>query len=80
MTKLYETDYVLVDKKTKKPVEDYCYIYHYTSVIDAFNTLVDDDWEYISMSELDKSEQLKYEEELKKVEKMEQKYERINNR
>lgn len=60
MSKLYETDYVLVNKNTKKPVEDYCYIYHYTSVIDELNNQVEDGCEFIPMTELDKTEQLNY--------------------
>tara|TARA_R100001460_G_scaffold56454_1_gene96036 strand:+ start:3274 stop:3474 length:201 start_codon:yes stop_codon:yes gene_type:complete len=66
MTKLYETDYVCVDSKTKKPIESYSVIYHYTSVIDELNRLIDDGCEYIPITELDKTEQLNYTKEIEK--------------
>ena len=49
-TKLYDTDYVLVDSKTKKPMEGYEIIYHYTSVINDFNEmLMEEGCEYVSI-------------------------------
>ena len=53
--KLYETDYVLVNSKTKKPIESLDVIYHYTSVIELLNeTLIKKNIEYMSMKELQK--------------------------
>tara|TARA_X000001382_G_C3033998_1_gene135688 strand:- start:293 stop:499 length:207 start_codon:yes stop_codon:yes gene_type:complete len=58
---LYNTDYVLVDLETQKPVESYNIINHYTSVIDEFNVqLTNNGVEYISMDKLSKEEQAKY--------------------
>jgi len=58
---LYNTDYVLVDLETQKPVESYNIINHYTSVIDEFNAqLTNNGVEYISMDKLSKEEQAKY--------------------
>ena len=58
---LYNTDYVLVDLETQKPVESYNIINHYTSVIDEFNVqLTNNGVEYISMDKLSKEEQDKY--------------------
>ena len=37
MVKLFVSDYVLVNSKTKKPIESYEIINHYTSVIAEFN-------------------------------------------
>ena len=53
--KLYETDYVLVNSKTKKPIESLDVIYHYTSVIELLNeTMIKKNIEYMSMTELPK--------------------------
>ena len=35
MTKIYETDYVLM--KDGKPVEDFDMIYHHSTIVDMFN-------------------------------------------
>jgi len=61
---LYETDYVLVDKKTKKSIEDYNYIYHYSSIIEEYNdrVLSENGMEFIKMTELPYDEWLKYKE------------------
>ena len=68
-TKLYDTDYVLVDSKTKKPMEGYEIIYHYTSVINAFNDrLMKEGCEYVSMSELSDEDKNKYIETIKETE------------
>ena len=67
--KLYETDYVIVDTKTKKPAEEYDVIYHYTSVIDIFNErLMKDGYEYISMADLSKEDKKKYKKPIKEME------------
>jgi len=69
MIKLYNTDYVIVDSKTKKPIEGYESIYHYTSVIDNLNEkLMTDGVEYISMSELSKDDKKKYRETINEME------------
>ena len=53
--KLYETDYVLVNSKTKNPIESLDVIYHYTSVIELLNeTMIKKNIEYMSMTELPK--------------------------
>ena len=67
--KLYETDYVIVDTKTKRPAEGYEIIYHYTSVIDIFNErLMKDGYEYISMADLSKEDKKKYKQTIKEME------------
>jgi len=69
MIKLYNTDYVIVDSKTKKPMEGYEIIYHYTSVIDNLNEkLMTDGVEYIPMSELSKDDKKKYREIINEME------------
>jgi len=69
MIKLYNTDYVIVDSKTKKPMEGYESIYHYTSVINNLNEkLMEDGVEYISMSELSKDDKNKYKQTIKEME------------
>jgi len=70
-TKLYPTDYVIIDSDTKKPIEGYEHIYHYTSVIDHFNEILTDrdvGWEYVSMSELSDEDQKKYKQTIKEME------------
>lgn len=58
---LYNTDYVLVDIETKKPIESYDVINHYTSVIDEYNDhLLSENIEYIPMNKLPKEEQTNY--------------------
>ena len=65
--KLYNTDYVLVTLDTKKPIEGYNIINHYTSVIDEFNLqLSKNNVQYIPMTSLTKKEQNKYIERNKK--------------
>ena len=60
-SKLYPTDYVIVDSQTKKPLEGYESIYHYTSVIEMLNEkLINEGYEYISMTELPKEEKEQY--------------------
>ena len=67
--KLYDTDYVIVDSKTKKPMEGYEIIYHYTSVINGFNEkLMKEGCEYVSMSELSDEDKNKYIETIKETE------------
>ena len=69
--KLYETDFVIVDSKTKKPMEGYENIYHYTSVIENLNEkLMKEGCEYISMEELSKEDKNKYRETIKEMEKI----------
>lgn len=68
---LYDTDYVIVDSKTKKPMEGYEIIYHYTSVINNFNErLIEEGCEYVSMSELSDEDKKKYKETIKEMESM----------
>ena len=70
MLKLFASDYVLVNSKTKKPIESYEIINHYTSIIAEFNEhLESKNCEYISMADLPKKEKTKY---LKAIKKMEQ--------
>ena len=62
--KLISEDYVLVNRITKKPVEGYDTIYHYSSIIDMVNGNNDmrpkPNHEYISMTALPIEEQKKY--------------------
>tara|TARA_R110002051_G_scaffold52381_2_gene99489 strand:- start:2573 stop:3025 length:453 start_codon:yes stop_codon:yes gene_type:complete len=68
---IYETDFVIVDSKTKKPMEGYENIYHYTSVIENLNEkLMKQGCEYISMEELSKEDKNKYRETIKEMEKI----------
>ena len=68
---IYETDFVIVDSKTKKPMEGYENIYHYTSVIENLNEkLMKEGCEYISMEELSKEDKNKYRETIKEMEKI----------
>ena len=58
---LYNTDYVLVDIETKKPIESYDVINHFSSVIDEYNDhLLSENIEYIPMNKLSKEEQTNY--------------------
>ena len=58
---LYNTDYVLVDLETKKPVESYDVINHFSSVINEYNDhLLSENIEYIPMNKLSKEEQTNY--------------------
>ncbi len=75
MLKLFASDYVLVNSKTKKPIESYEIINHYTSVIAEFNERLEcENCEYISMADLPKKEKTKY---LKAIKKMEEFNEKI---
>tara|TARA_B100000212_G_C27136996_1_gene431672 strand:+ start:426 stop:650 length:225 start_codon:yes stop_codon:yes gene_type:complete len=70
MVKLFVSDYVLVNSKTKKPIESYEIINHYTSVIAEFNErLASENCEYISMADLPEKEKTKY---LKAIKEMEE--------
>ena len=65
---IYETDFVSVDSKTKKPMEGYENIYHYTSVIENLNEkLMKQGCEYISMSELSDEDKDKYKSTIKQM-------------
>ena len=67
--KLYSTDYVIVDSQTKKPLEGYESIYHYTSVIEMLNEkLINEGYEYISITELPKEEKEQYKQTIKETE------------
>lgn len=69
--KLYPTDYVIIDSDTRKPIEGYEHVYHYTSVINHFNEiLLDEDkgWEYVSMSELSDEDKAKFKQTIKEME------------
>lgn len=58
---LYNTDYVLVDIETKKPIESYDVINHFSSVINEYNDhLLSENIEYIPMNKLSKEEQTNY--------------------
>ena len=68
---LYPTDYVIIDSDTKKPIEGYEHIYHYTSVIDHFNERVMDNnegWQYVSMSELSDEDKKNFKKTIKEME------------
>ena len=68
---LYPTDYVIIDSDTRKPIEGYEHIYHYTSVINHFNEILlaeDKGWEYVSMSELSDEDKAKYKQTIKEME------------
>ena len=71
MTQLFASDYVLVNLKTKKPIESYEIINHYTSVIAEFNEYLESkNCEYISMADLPKKEKSKYLKAIKNIERM----------
>ena len=71
MTQLFASDYVLVNLKTKKPIESYDIINHYTSVIAEFNEYLESkNCEYISMTDLPKKEKSKYLKAIKNIERM----------
>ena len=57
---LYETDFVII--KNGEPVESYDTIYHYSSVVELFNTgfKLNEGEEFISMVELPPNIQEKY--------------------
>jgi len=58
---LYNTDYVLVDIETQKPIESYDVINHFSSVINEYNDhLLSENIEYIPMNKLSKEEQTNY--------------------
>lgn len=68
---LYPTDYIIIDSDTRKPIEGYEHIYHYTSVINHFNEILlaeDKGWEYVSMSELSDEDKAKYKQTIKEME------------
>ena len=70
-SKLYPTDYVIVDSQTKKPLEGYESIYHYTSVIEMLNEkLINEGYEYISITELPKEEKEQYKQTIKETEEV----------
>ncbi len=60
MKTLYESDFVIV--KDNKPIENYNIVYHYTAVIELFNTgfKLNEGEEFIPMVELPSSIQEKY--------------------
>ena len=60
MKTLYESDFVIV--KDSKPIENYNIVYHYTAVIELFNTgfKLNEGEKFISMVELPSSIQEKY--------------------
>ena len=35
---LYNSDYVIVDKKTQKPIESLDVVYHYSTIVDLVNS------------------------------------------
>ena len=71
MTQLFASDYVLVNLKTKKPIESYDIINHYTSVIAEFNEYLESkNCEYISMTDLPKKEKSKYLKAIKNINRM----------
>ena len=58
---LYDTDYVLVEVESQKPIEGYNIINHYTSVIDEYNLMLNKNMlEYIPMTRLTREEKNKY--------------------
>ena len=58
---LYDTDYVLVEVESQKPIEGYNIINHYTSVIDEYNLMLSKNMlEYIPMNRLTREEKNKY--------------------
>ena len=62
---LYDTDYVLVEINSQKPIEGYNIINHYTSVIDEYNLMLSKNMvEYVPMTSLTKEEQNKFIERL----------------
>jgi hypothetical protein len=68
---LYPTDYVIIDSDTRKPIEGYEHVYHYTSVINHFNEILLDEakgWEYVSMSELSDEDKAKFKQTIKEME------------
>ena len=65
--KLYDTDYIIIDSKTKQPIESLSVCYDEESKADV-GTL-EKGWEWISMTKLPKELQEKAIEELEKYER-----------
>ena len=65
--KLYDTDYIIIDSKTKQPIESLGICYSEESKADV-GTL-EKEWEWISMTKLPKELQEKAMEELGKYER-----------
>ena len=71
MTKLYATDFVLINKKTEEPIESLDTIYSSWSLAEFLNSgeypvKPESDYEFVSMTELPKKLQKKYLKELRR--------------
>ena len=72
MTKLYATDFVILNKKTKEPIESLDTIYSSWTLAEFLNSgeyqiAPDGDYEFVSMTELPESLQKRYREEINKL-------------
>lgn len=65
-------DYVLIDTKTNKPIENYDIVYHYTTIIDMINNWfllsnIGKNIEIMKVASLSVSEQVKYNDAIQKT-------------
>jgi hypothetical protein len=70
--KLHNTDFVIVNKKTKQPIEPFDVVYSCESLAEFLNSgeyqiAPDGDYEFVSMTELPESLQKRYREEINKL-------------
>ena len=67
---LYNSDYVIVDKKTQEPVESLDVVYHYSTIVDLVNSgecPLYKGVEFVPMTRLSQEMQQKYIDALKGV-------------
>jgi len=63
MDNLYNSDYVIVDKKTQKPIESFNVVYHYSTIVELVNSgecPLHEGEEFLSMTQLSEELQQKY--------------------
>jgi len=71
MTKLYDTDFVILNKKTKEPIESLDVVYSSLSLAEFLNSgeyqvTPDGDYEFVSMTKLPEGLQNRYLKQLRK--------------
>ena len=71
MNKLYDTDFVILNKKTKEPIESLDVVYSSLSLAEFLNSgeyqvTPDGDYEFVSMTELPEGLQNRYLKQLRK--------------
>ena len=77
MTKLYATDFVILNKKTKEPIESLDTIYSSWTLAEFLNSgeyqiAPDGDYEFVSMTALPDGLQKRYKKDLKRIKKVEE--------